>query len=447
MILKNIYIKTSLVLLLTVAFFMAETTISFSDKANENMLKNHDEISFALKINNNDSELPETEILDHIFENMIRKNKIAGASVAVSYQGRIVYARGFGHSNVETGEEVQPGHLFRIASVSKLITAVAVMKLIEEGKLQLDQKVFGPDGILTDSLFRDYADPRVENITVHHLLNHTAGWSRKFGDPMFNSLYIARITKTDPPAGFNHILSFQLKQKLVAEPGKHYSYSNLGYALLGSIIESKTGLSYEDYVHYSILKPLGINDMHIGKSLYYQKFPNEVSYYEPNGTPRITAFDGSGILVPNSYGGNNMELLGAAGGWIASAPELLRFISAVDGLPGVPDILADSTFRKMCEPQSGFRSLYGWRGGDRNGTLWRTGLLSGSTALVMRMENGLNWVVLLNASSTRRSRMHSQISRLIFEASHKIRQWPEHDLYLTGLNRTATSDHLTLSAN
>ena len=78
-----------------------------------------------------------------------QRHRIPGLSIALSKDGRLVYAAGFGQANKSTGEEVTPDHLFRIASVSKPITAVAIMKLAEEGKLSLDQKVFGPgvDGL------------------------------------------------------------------------------------------------------------------------------------------------------------------------------------------------------------------------------------------------------------------------------------------------------------
>ena len=191
---------------------------------------------------------------------------IKGASVAVCKDEKLVYARGFGYADFETEESVRPEHLFRIASISKLITAVAVMKLIEEGILSLDDNVFGPGGALPYIEYPEYSDIRVEKITIRHLLNHTAGWSRKNGDPMFEQLYIARKSKVKPPITLDVIIKYVLSKKLDFEPGKTYSYSNLGYAILGEIISLKTGMSYEDYVVFNILEPLGIKDMCIGKS-------------------------------------------------------------------------------------------------------------------------------------------------------------------------------------
>ena len=91
-------------------------------------------------------------------------------------------------------------HVFRIASISKLITAVAIMKLQEEGKLTLQDRVFGPEGILNDTIFSDIKDPRTTKITVENLLRHQGGFSIAYGDPMFCPVEIARKMQVPPPA-------------------------------------------------------------------------------------------------------------------------------------------------------------------------------------------------------------------------------------------------------
>lgn len=414
---------------LIVLFFFGEIAISFSDRATRNSFLNNGNISFALNLDNSDSDFEQAQYIDRLFESFLKRYDLRGASVAVTKDEKLIYAKGFGLANVETSEEVQPGHLFRIASVSKLITAVAVMKLYEEGKIDLEQKVFGDKGILNDPEFKEYRDPRVESITVRHLLNHTSGWSRYKGDPVFNSLYIAKKYNLNPPADEEIVIQYALNQYLSYKPGSRYSYSNLGYVILGRIISKISEMPYEDFVVLNVLKPLGIHDMHIGKSLYHEKLPNEVHYYEPAGSSMCLAFDGSGRMVPKSYGGNNIELLGAAGGWIASAPELVKFVSAIDGFESIPDFLSDSTINLMTNPDQAGHGLFGWRGSDRHGTWWRTGTLSGSLAFVIRLENGLNWVVLLNSSGYKRQRLHNKLSRTIFAASYRVKDWPEYDLF------------------
>jgi len=418
-----------------IIFFFGEIAISFSDRAKRSDLVKDDHISFALQLANEDSDFVETKPVDLLFESFIRRYNIKGASVAITKNENLVYAKGFGNANMETSEEVLPGHLFRIASVSKLITAVGIMKLYEQGKLSLDEKVFGQDGILNDERFAHYKDSRVEEITIKHLLNHTAGWSRKSGDPMFNSLYIARKMGDTPPADVDLIIEYVLSKRLNYSPGTKYSYSNLGYAILGKVIEQKTGMAYEDYIVLNVLNPIGILDMHLGRSLYHEKYPNEVRYYEPAGASKCFTFDGTGRMVSKSYGGNNISLLAAAGGWVASAPELAKFISAIDGFDHLKDILKPETREMMTNPFEAGKGLYGWRGTDKHGTWWRTGTLSGSTALVIRMENGVNWVVLLNTSSFKRTRIHNKLSRTIFAATYRINEWPEQNLFVSETDR------------
>ncbi|MGC9344736.1 MAG: serine hydrolase domain-containing protein, partial [Bacteroidales bacterium] len=424
---------------LLVLFFFGEIAISFSDRVEKNSFTENENLSFALKLDNDDTDFVQEEYIDRLFESFLDRYSIKGASVAVTEGEKLVYAKGFGLANTENSEQVQPGHLFRIASVSKLITAVAIMKLSEENKLDLDQLVFGEKGILNDEIFSEYKDKRIEKIRIRHLLNHTPGWSRHKGDPVFNSLYIAKKMGFNPPADEDLVIQYALDQYLSYEPGTRYSYSNLGYVILGKIISRISGMPYEDYVVINVLKPMGIHDMHIGKSLYHEKFPNEVHYYEPAGSSMCLAFDGSGRMVPKSYGGNNIELLGAAGGWVASGPELAKFVSAIDGFELVPDFLTDSTIKVMTDPDLSGKGLFGWRGADRHGTWWRTGTLSGSMAFTIRMENGLNWVVLLNTSGYKRQRLHNKLSRTIFAASYRVKEWPHYDLFTARQNVHPTS--------
>lgn len=380
-------------------------------------------------LDNQYSDFEGTSSMDGMVNAFIKKWRIRGASLAVTRNERLVYAKGFGIANSETGETVQPGHLFRIASVSKLITAVAIMKLYEEGLLDLDEPVFGPAGILNDSIFMNYKDKRIEDISVRHLLNHTAGWSRYAGDPLFNSLYIARKMNVDAPASLDNILQYTLLRRLNYKPGTRYSYSNFGYAILGKIIERKSGMPYQDYVMMNLLEPLDIHDMHVGRSYYRDKYPNEVRYHSSAGKMTTYAMDGSGERVPIYYGGNNIELLGAAGGWVASAPELVKFLTAVDGYDEQPDILSRETILMMSDPDFAGQGLFGWRGSDRHGTWWRTGYLTGSSALIVRQNNNINWVIMTNTSTYKHSRIHRYVSGMMFRAVNRVKEWPAIDLF------------------
>ncbi len=160
-------------------------------------------------------------------------------------------------------------------------------------------------------------------------------------------------------------VQFTLSRRLNYKPGSKYSYSNLGYGILGEIIARKSGMPYQDYVVMNLLKPLEIHDMHIGKSYYHEKYPNEVRYHSSAGKMTTYSMDGSGERVPIYYGGNNIELLGPAGGWVASAPELIKFLTAIDGFPEQPDILNPETVQLMSDPEFAGKGLFGWRGSNQ----------------------------------------------------------------------------------
>jgi len=432
--------KFYLISVLVLLFFFMETAISFSIKKEETFFRSDEPLSFAMKLNNTDSDNFETKGIDHLVKAFLEKNDIIGASVAITNKEKLVYAKGFGIANDITDEKVQPGHLFRIASVSKLITAVTIMHLYELGTISINDTVFGANGILNDPEFLEFKDPRVGKITVANLLNHTAGWSKRLGDPIFNSVYIAKKMNLDNPSNLDMIIKYTLQEKLSYSPGRHYSYSNFGYAVLGRIIEKVTNMKYEDYVISNILRPAGIYDMHIGHNFYYDKFPNEVKYFEAEGSAFCESVDGSDIMVPKTYGGNDFNLLAAAGGWVASAPELVKFLTYIDGFENQPDFLKKETVNMMSDHELAGAGLFGWRGADKHGTWWRTGTLTGTTALVMRQENGVNWVILLNSSSYRRNRLHARLSRTMFSSVYSTKNWP--DINLFEVQTIALKSHL-----
>lgn len=415
---------------LILLFFLGEIAVSFSFKKENDRNTPYSEIvPLSYKISELQLNDSSAASMDKIVTDFVEANEIVGASVAITKKGRLVYAKGFGWANEADSIEVDPHHVFRVASVSKLITAVTIMKLIEEEKLAIDDVVFGPKGILKKEEYRKYADKRVENITVHHLLNHTAGWNTGIGDPVFNSLYVARKKNIEPPAQIENVIEYALEHKLSGKPGKMYKYSNLGYCVLGEIIEEITGMEYEDYVQFAILHPLGIYDMHIGNSFEEDLFVNEVRYYTRHTTQKIWAYDGSRQLVPIVYGGNNVQMLGAAGGWVASAPELAKFMVAIDGFESRSDILSEKTIKQMTHANSRSRKLIGWRGTDGYGTWWRTGTMSGTSALLMRHKNEVNWVMLVNTSTKKSSRIHNDISRTMFKALRTVDEWPVQDMF------------------
>ncbi|NLN31630.1 MAG: beta-lactamase family protein, partial [Bacteroidales bacterium] len=213
-----------------------------------------------VRLTNSASEGQEFMLVEKYLESFMRKWEIRGASVAVSKDGKLIYARGFGQADTVTREEVQPFYKFRVASISKLLTAVAVMKLAEEGRLSLNDRVFGENAILDDVYFSNPKDRRAYDISVAHLLCHEAGWSQRWGDQMFMPVVVAEHMGTDMPVDTRTIIRFALDKRLHFAPGTGRAYSNLGYAILGLVIEKISGMPYDEYCKKSILEPLGIYD-------------------------------------------------------------------------------------------------------------------------------------------------------------------------------------------
>lgn len=353
---------------------------------------------------------------------------IKGASVAVAREGKLVYARGFGYASLDDSIPAEPYHRFRIASVSKLVTAVAIMKLQEEGKLSVNDKVFGPGAILDDTLFANPKDRRVFDITVGHLLAHEGGWSQRYGDQMFMPDVVARTLDVPLPVDLKTIIRFALGKNLHFTPGTGQSYSNLGYSILGLVIEEASGLDYETYCRKKILEPLGIYDMALGKNLPEDALPLEVSYYEVSNAPLRPSIYGTGEMVTASGGGNDIETLGAAGAWVATAPDLMRLLLAVDGFDNPKDILSPESIEFMTDVYNGYAPV-GWRATLTNGTWWRTGSFSGTTAMLKRMPDGTAWVVLMNSSGWNGPELTSDIDRMMARFLQRVSQWPETDLF------------------
>src|ERR1035437_7249872 len=149
----------------------------------------------------------------------LRKWSIEGASIAVAKDGKLIYARGFGYADTASKAETQPYNQFRIASISKLVTAVGIMRLQEEGKLALTDSVFGPRGILNDPYFREPKDKRVYSITVAELSSQEAGWTQRYVDQRFLPLIIAEEMGVKHPVGTKTIVRFALDKRLQYTPG------------------------------------------------------------------------------------------------------------------------------------------------------------------------------------------------------------------------------------
>ena len=204
------------------------------------------------------SDFTETRRMEQFIERWMARNNIRGASLAIMRNEHLIYAKGFGWADKELERRAEAGDIYRIASASKLVTAIGIMKLVDEGKLSVDQTVFGEQGILNE--FTTYRDKRVPRITVHHLLNHTSGFSRRMGDPMFRSADLLNWVGKDSTLSAEELINWQLGMRLRDNPGGSAQYSNIGYLVLSKVIERVSGMSYEEYLQSHVLRPAGCYD-------------------------------------------------------------------------------------------------------------------------------------------------------------------------------------------
>lgn len=344
--------------------------------------------------------------VDAQMERLLTSYPIPGASIAVAYQGRLVYQRGYGMAITETQTPMTPQTRFRIGSISKPVTAMAVLKLFE-GELPdaLERRVFGPDGLLPDAAYPDFAQPldqRVLKITLRDLLQHTAGWGDSDYDPFYDLPHIAEVMKVKPPASANDVIAYVLRQRLLdAAPGTEFFYDNFAYAVLGRIIEQRSGLPYEQAVQALVWHPAGVEDAAIAADRRSGRAAGEAVYYDDARWPAVPSPEGEGATAPQSYAAHHFSSMDATAGWIASAADLVQFVDAVQGRnrPGLlkPQTLALMKQRHPRMPDNPYG--LGW-------VLTRTGgvdilshsgaLPAGSYAYLQSRADGWSWAVLFN---------------------------------------------------
>lgn len=299
------------------------------------------------------------------------KWSIKGLSLAVTRNDSLLYAKGYGWADVEDSVRMTPRHIMRLASASKLVTAVAVMKLCEDGVLSLGSKVFGPQGILNDTAYTNaIRDPRLFDITVDHLLRHKAGFGMGAGDPMFNTkdIILAKNFRSSVKSGAD---SHSAWPKDRVHPGQGFRYSNFGYMLLSLVIERVTGRDYWDYVETEVLHPAGCYRFRPATNYYADRHDGEVRYYGPDNE-LVEEFNGSGRLVERVYGGSNINGLMGAGGWCASASDLARLVAATDKYPRVANILTNASIDSMTAYSKDDKLSRGWSEIDEHGKWRRT---------------------------------------------------------------------------
>lgn len=388
----------------------------------------HIDIPINKLLYNGLSSLEQTKQFDRDVEYFMRYWDIKGGSFALMYNDSLIYAKGYGYANIKDSVECEVSHIFRVASISKLITATAIMKLYEQEKLGLNSQVFGEEGILNDSIFLNLKNKNLKRIKVEHLLRHTAGFSSPIGDPAFNPEGVARVLDKELPLSIDDMVIYATRNRLRSVPGGSYNYSNLGYIILSKIVEKVTNIEYEKYVKDSILAPIGCFDMHIGHNFSENREKNEVSYYEVKEAEPVSAYDGSEQLTMKSDGGNDVTLLSGAGGWVASPVELLKLVAAINNCSHKEDILKPESIRLMTQYSKRSKPI-GWASVTSSGEWSRSGSMAGTSALIKKQKDGYTWVFISNSSSWNGPYLSKYMSSRITRAFNRVKEWPKRDMF------------------
>lgn len=335
--------------------------------------------------------------VDDMVYHYMSKNSVPGATLAVSKNGKLVYTRAYGFADKESGERMKVETRSRISSISKTVTSIAIMKLMEEGKIGLDDKVFGDGSILGN----DFGKRRpyrkfVTDLTVKHCLSHhVGGWGNASNDPT--------MMRNDLNA--SELVSYIIDNVPLSEPpGTSFAYSNAGFMILGRVIEKVSGKNYEQYVKEEILKPLGITTMEIGGNTLEERKPNEARYDDARAYTR------------------NFSRRDANGGWIATASDIVWLFVHIDGFPSVPDILQSSTLQTMTTPPFDDYKYYALGIYVNGGKWYHGGSFNGSRSQWLRNGAGFVAMIMVNGNAT-------NLGTLLDDIVGSSVDWPDQDLF------------------
>ena len=321
------------------------------------------------------------DVLDHLIFSLMDELGIVGVSLAVIHNERLVYVKTYGYSDKELAIPVRITDLFRIASISKLITQMAILQLAAEGLLDFEDRVFGEGSILGLS----FGEPGryVSDITVRHLLEFSTGST----SALLHGVSVEGMARTD----------------LSMPPGSHHVYCNTSYSTLGRIIEKLSGYSYEEYVRKYVLLPIGITNMAIFGN---ERKPGEVVHYTASGNPARR-------FIPGTHNPSD-----ATGGWIASATDLARVFVRVSQ--------TDTDFR-LSQSAAAAAGLANLPPFGKSSWVFTGGMI-GTRAVMHKLNSETAYVLLWNTSPEAEAAI---ILAKMENAILNISDWPSHCLFPT----------------
>lgn len=358
-------------------------------------------------------------VFNRVVEQVMAKHGLVGVTMAMAKEGRLVLAEGYGLANLETKAQVLPKMLFSIASVSKAVSGVAVLKLVEQGKVSLGARLID---VLDEIKPRDgdrIVDPRFREITVERLLHHSSGLPHD------------RVRKpSDVPAAADqgehesivNDYRIAMGRRLEYDPGSDHRYSNLGFQFVRLVIERASGRLYEEFVRDEVLRPMGITRMVCERP-------------EP-----IKGETGRFIVGPKG--------VRAAGhaphNWLATPTDMTRFLTALTGARG-KRFLSEKMFQRMValppppiKPnRDGAHVGLGWDTVRKFGERYqfsKNGGKAGVSAWLEHLPNDVDWAFMINTTLQKDPNEKPidparEIIAQMHEAVEKHKAWPKIDLF------------------
>lgn len=328
-------------------------------------------------------------MVDTMCLNQGARSNFPGLSIAVASKGKRIWSKGFGYADIKTKTPVDPeGHLFRIGSISKTVTASALARMNQKEEIFLDTPI---------SAWYDACPEDKKQITLRQLGGHLAGIRHYLGLEFFSNIGYDNVTT--PMEVFIH-------DSLLCEPGTKFNYSTYGWTVISAVMEYAAHTPFLEIIKKQVSDPLRLNDLkadHKDSTQY-----NRVVFYDYQ--------NGGHILGPGVDNSNKW----AGGGFLCSAEDLARYGYAHTRA----GYLKEETLKAFTESQlttGGDRTNYGigfWSGRDKAGRFWyghSGGSVGGTSMLLIYPEEDLVVVTLVNLSGARMEELAFRIADVFLQ--------------------------------
>jgi CubicO group peptidase (beta-lactamase class C family) len=361
--------------------------------------------------------------LDGIMKQVIEQLHVPGGALAVAKDGRLVYAKGFGYANIETKEPVKATTRFNLASCTKTVTTLAILTLVKDGRLKLDDNLYN---VLGKPKLPKTPDLRMPLITIRQLMHHSGGWSDDTGFVTAGNAARSNFHLDSVP--YSDAVPYLLTTPLDYTPGTEAKYSNGQWSLLKFVVEHVSGMSYADYTH-KVLASIGIHDMIDEPSQY---IAGEAVRYKGNPPEQIQGGMGGRFAMVPTFGI-----------YIASAVDMVKLMTAIDGSRGLNPITPD-LYKQMLAPLP--LPMVNRKNGthyglgldtvrvERAGAFYtKNGAISGVHAQIEHLANGVDFAIFFNGGTNgdgSSARPLAPALKRLRPALCNMSQWPAEDLFL-----------------